>query len=105
MIDRVRADETLEQRLDDGEFLGAGDDLRVEIGGFRAVADVQNLRAVALGDVGFPAFAAGQQDAEGEREEDESGARTVWSWHHAGDDGPARVRCKRQICRWVVGGV
>ena len=63
------ADEGFEEGLDDLGVAGAGDGLRIEIGGFGADAEVEDALAVAEFDGGL-AFAAAGEGEEKERDGD-----------------------------------
>ena len=69
---RIFAHESFEQRHDDVMLRDTGDDMRIEIGRFRAVVDVENLLPIARRDARFPAAAAAEH---GQGKDDDQRAR------------------------------
>ena len=67
----VHVEESLEERLAEVELLRAGDDVRVEVGGFRAVAQEEDALAVGTLDRGFAFAAPGQGKQQGEARNDD----------------------------------
>ncbi len=81
-VDRIQLDERLEERAHDIALERAGDGVRIEISDVAAVADMQDLFAVALLDSRFAARAGAGE----ERERDDGGDECRRSIMH-------RARC------------
>jgi hypothetical protein len=93
-------DQRVEQRLDDLGVTGAGDGLRIEVGGFGADAEVQDARASGAIDGGFAPPASGQECGQKHDRDAEAERRT----HALQRSGRAKRR-KREPVRSPAGGL